>query len=138
VALPLKTPPLPGSRLSLVAHAPTGVSTTGALAGLLVDEWVEAVPSAEETTGLAFHFDGPGSRAPHAILLAVTPDSRTAWDLETLEATVLETLELARLRAVDLTALGEVGQYLPATYLAHGPAGDTVATDFSPLTDQGT
>lgn len=118
-----------------MAHAPGGLDPARPLAGLLVDEWVEVVPNAEETTGLTFHFDSPGARAPQAILLAVAPDDRPAWDLETLEATVLETLDLAKLRAVDLTALTEVGHYLPALYFAHRPDGETVATDFSRLAE---
>jgi hypothetical protein len=68
--------------------------------------------------------------APQAILLAVGSDDRPEWDLDTLEATVLETLELAKLRTVDLTALAEAGQFLPALYFAHNAAGDTIATDF--------
>jgi hypothetical protein len=137
VALPLKTPGLPGGRLSLVAHAPAALDMAGPLMGLLVDEWVEVVPNAEETTGLTFHFDSPGARAPHAVLLAVAPDERPEWDLETLEATMLETLELAKLRAVDLTALEEVGHYLPALYFAHNPAGETVGIDFERMTRTG-
>jgi len=34
------------------------------LAGLLVDEWAEVVPSASETTGVAFRYDPPESMAP--------------------------------------------------------------------------
>jgi hypothetical protein len=119
-----------GGRVSIVALAPSGIDPEKPLAGLLVDEWVETVPSARETTGVAFHFDSPQSRAPQSILLAVPPNNRAEWDLETLEATLLETLELAKLRAVDLTALAEVGQFLPALYFAHNQAGDTVSTDF--------
>ena len=108
---------LAGSRLSLVLHAPTELDLTKPITGLLIDEWVEVVPSKEETTGLTFHYDAPQSRAPQAILLAVAPDERTEWDLDTLEATVLETLELAKLRTIDLTALApDIGQFLPALY----------------------
>ena len=38
--------------------------------GLLLDEWTELVPSARETTGIAFHFDRPNAVAPQAMLLA--------------------------------------------------------------------
>jgi hypothetical protein len=44
---------------------------------------------------------------------------------------LLETLDLARIRAVDPDALGEIGHYLPALYFANNAAGDTVSTDFS-------
>jgi hypothetical protein len=140
------------ARLSLVAHlpgkltpaAPPGNVFTGVdskpvpLAGLLIDEWVEVVPSASETTGLAFHFNEPNARAPQAVLLAVPPDGRGTWEAETLEAILLETLELAKLRAVDAAALqppdanalSPVSQFLPALYFANNAAGETITTDF--------
>jgi hypothetical protein len=46
---------------------------------------------------------------------------------------LLETLDLARIRAVDTDALDEIGHYLPALYLAFNTAGETVSTDFSKL-----
>jgi hypothetical protein len=121
----------PGGRLSLVLHMPTAVDATRSLVGLLADEWTEVVPSAQETTGLVFHFDQPSARAPQAILVAVPPSGQTPWDLETLEATLLETLELARLRAIDPAALSEAAPFLPALYFAQGPPTATVTTDFS-------
>ena len=69
------------------------------LAGLLIDEWVEVVPSRRETTGVTFHYDQPNSAAPQAILLAVPSDQREVWDLDSLEAVLHETMELARMRA---------------------------------------
>jgi hypothetical protein len=144
--------PPTNARLSLVAHLP-GKLTPAAppsnvfvganskpvpLAGLLIDEWIEVVPSASETTGLAFHFNEPNARAPQAVLLAVPPDGRETWEAETLEAILLETLELAKLRAVDASALqppdanalSPVSQFLPALYFANNVAGETITTDF--------
>jgi len=48
-----------------------------------------------------------------------------------LQQVLLETLDLARIRAVDLEALGEVGHYLPAAYFAYNTTGATVSTDFT-------
>jgi hypothetical protein len=138
VGLPFDTPPAEadggpprpaGGRLSLVVQSPTVPDPNRPLAGLVVDEWVEVVPSPQETTGLVFHNDQPNARAPQAILLAVPPDDRPTWDYDTLEATLLETLELARLRTVDLNALGELGHFLPAVYLSTGSGGAAVGTD---------
>ena len=123
------------NRLSLVAWLAAPLAAGQPLAGLLVDEWQERLPATEELAGVALNVERPGARAPQAILLAVAPDGRAAWDLPTLEATVLETLELAKLRAVDPTALGELGHYLPALYFASNAGGDTVSTDFAPLLD---
>lgn len=123
VALPLESEELPGSRISLVVHEPLGIvsdnifSIKQPTAGLMIDEWVEVIPNKKETPGLAFHYDAPQSRAPQAILLAVAPEGIEKWDLATLEATIVETLELAKLRAVDLKAWGdEANQFLPALY----------------------
>src|SRR5690606_915082 len=46
------------------------VGTPGevALRGLLLDAWTEAIPRPDTTTGIAFHYDAPGARAPNAIL----------------------------------------------------------------------
>lgn len=134
VGLPLTSARPPGGRLSLVVHAPSSVDATQPLAGILIDEWTEVVPSPEETTGLVFHYDQPSARAPHAILIAVAPDDKPTWDLETLEATVLETLELARLRTVDPPELSEATPFLPALYFASGDHGWAVTSDFDGLT----
>jgi hypothetical protein len=134
VALP--DPPggaFPAGRLSLVAHLPRAFKPDLPLAGLAIDDWVEVVPSAEVTTGVAFHCESPGARPPQAVLLAVPPPASAQWDVETLEATLLETLDLARLRALDPLALGAdplLQRALPATYLGMNVADDTVSTDF--------
>jgi hypothetical protein len=51
-----------------------------------------------------------------------------------VEGTVLETLELAKIRAVDPDSLGGLGHYLPALYFAHNagaPKPETVSVDFN-------
>jgi len=137
--------PIVSGRLSLVVQSAAGTPpAAGApVAGLVVDEWTEVVPDRTQVTGLSLHVDQPDARAPQAILLAVPPTEAHIWSLSALEATVLETLELARLRLVDGEALAalptgapppgppplQLGQYLPAIYLASAPASDTVTTD---------
>ena len=49
------------------------------LAGLLIDEWVEVVPSATETTGITFQYDQPDACPPQTILLAVPPEVGVPW-----------------------------------------------------------
>src|SRR5205823_4694047 len=41
------------------------------ICGLLLDEWTELVPTTQETTGIAFHFNRPNATAPQSLLLAV-------------------------------------------------------------------
>ena len=103
VALPpAPDKPFPRGRVSLVAQLSSAqpLRFDQPFAGLLLDEWVETVPSPSETTGVAFHYDQPNSAPPQALLLAVPSDRRTTWDLNSLEAVLQETMDLARLRAV--------------------------------------
>ncbi len=101
------------------------------LVGVMFDEWTEMLPSAEETTALAFHFDRPNAPPPQAILIATPPHAATGrpWDLADLRAAVVEALDLAKLRMVDLDSLPQGGHFLPAIYLGHNARGATVATD---------
>jgi hypothetical protein len=135
VGLPLKDgKQIAGGRLSLVMQAAGKIDPRQPLAGLLVDEWVELIPNAKETTGVAFQFNPPDSFAPQSILLAVPPAPDKAWTVGDLQRVLLETLDLARLRAVEAEALDQTGHYLPALYLAFNANNDTVSTDFARLT----
>lgn len=134
VALPLKPgQPLSTSRFSLVVQALPTVDVKLPMTGLLIDEWVEVMPNPKETTGLVFQYDQPDAAPPQSILLAVPPDPDQPWNLWQLQQVLLETLDLARIRAVDPDTLDEVGHYLPAMHFAVNLAGDTVSTDFSKL-----
>ena len=122
-------------KLSLVVQCPpTALDTTQALAGLWVDEWTEVVPNATETTALTFQFNPPDACAPQCILLAVPPQPDQAWTVGSLYRVLLETLDLAKLRAVDAESLTDASQYLPGLYLAFNAKDDAVSTDFDPLT----
>jgi len=134
VGLPLdvgKT--LAGGRLSIAVQSSAAIDVSKPLAGLLIDEWVEVVPSATETTGIALQYDRPNSAPPQTILIAVPPDLEAPWTVWSLQQVLLETLDLARLRAVDPDSLNEVGHYLPAMYFAINTDGDTVSTDFTKI-----
>jgi hypothetical protein len=98
--------------------------------GLLLDQWPEILPNREEDAGVVFHYDAPGAQAPHAVLLAVPPRQAEQWSYDDIEATLLETLESARARTVDLSDLGRYGQVLPAAYLAANPDNAAIATSF--------
>lgn len=123
------------SPLSLVAFAPQATPASGAeIAGMALDEWVEVLPSQQQITGISFHQDDPTARAPQTLLVAVRPDNFPEWTLESLEGTVLEGLDLAKIRAVDMDALTDLGHYLPALYFAYnagGPQVEAISTDFN-------
>jgi hypothetical protein len=142
VALPTEPDQtIPGGKLSLVAHLslPTGIQFDQPLAGLLIDEWVEVVPSRRETSGLSFHYDQPGACAPQSVLIAMASDNdRTVWDLDMLESILNETLDLAQTRALSLDGRTEgvwFEDQLPAGAVPFGD-GETwnwVSTDPAPL-----
>ena len=124
----------PHGKLSLVLQTLGPISPAQALTGLLVDEWVEVIPSRQETTALAFQFDLPNSCAPQSVLIAVPPVPGKDWTAETLRKVLMETLDLAKLRGVDTASLGAAAQHLPGLYLAFNAADHAVSTDFHPLT----
>ncbi|HVN78746.1 MAG TPA: hypothetical protein VMW38_07095 [Terriglobia bacterium] len=141
-------PPVPGQqilggRLSLVAHMPMKPALPfpfgEPLVGLLIDEWVEVVPSNVETTGLAFHYDQPNSCPPQAVLIAVPSDeTREVWDLDFLDSVLQETFDLAQMRAISFNGLGEavwVEDSLPAgaTPLGDGESWNWVSTNPVPF-----
>lgn len=103
----------PGPQLVL-AYGPGGALAAPTVAVGVVDAFAEAVPDSTHTATAAFAFATPASRAPQAILLAVTPQEEERLDSETLLATLLETRELARVRMLraedaglwDAAALG--------------------------------
>lgn len=137
VALPQPDGAIASPRTALVALMPHSLPAKGPLVGLMIDEWVDTIPNPQETAGVAFHFNAPQAQAPQAILLAVPPPGQTQWRLDTLEAILQETLDLAQLRTVDNAALfaeSDSLPELPALYLAHNAAGDTIATDLGPIT----
>ena len=132
-------PALPGKsvaagKLSLIVQAATSFDPRVPISGLLVDEWVEVVPSTEETTAIAFQFNPPDTCAPQSILLAVPPVMDQPWTAGMLQRVLIETLDLAKLRAVDAEALGEGGHYLPAAYFGFNVNDEVVSTDFAPIT----
>lgn len=69
--------------------------------GLLLDEWTEVIPSREETLGLAFHYDQPNSEPPQTLLLVTPGDFTGHWRWDDLVATLHETLDMAKKRAVE-------------------------------------
>ena len=130
-----------GPRLNLAligAEVPDGSTT---MAGIVIDEWAEAVPSTTEITGVAFQHETPVAQAPQAVILAVPADlSQPLWTSDMLEQTLLEVLTLAKIRTVDSDCLADIGQLFPALFFANnvgtvatGGEPDTISTEFLPL-----
>jgi hypothetical protein len=122
-------PPAKG-RVALACFTP-GAVANAPYAGLLIDEWPERIPSTSETAAVAFHYEEPKARAPQACLLAVCPDARASWDADLVGAILQETLELAKIRSVDLSSLQQMGAMLPALYFALNLKSATVSANFA-------
>ncbi len=113
----------PQGCISLAIHAPFPITVNGdtqRIAGILIDQWEERIPSSEEITGVSFNYDQPNAQAPNALLLAVPgewDEKEGHWSLADLFETVYDTMDLTKVRLVDLDAFRKVGQFLPALYL---------------------
>lgn len=57
----------------VVTYGPEPPPPVGPLAIGIIDTWAEVIPDEQHTASAAFRFNAPGSRAPQALLLAVTP-----------------------------------------------------------------
>jgi hypothetical protein len=136
VALPPATAIAQGAA-GIVVHAPGGFDPRRPAAGLVVDEWTEAVPGSIETTALSFHYDAPAARPPQAIVLAVTGAPDTAqWSFDELLGVVRETIALAHLRAVGPRDMPDLGGYLPGLYVPQDVTGDVPGIDLFDLADR--
>lgn len=103
--------------ISMLQCLPHGFQPAAVQSGLLIDEWTETLPQRDEVTGITFNFDQPNSAPPSAILLAVTPEITGKWRWDNLAATVLDTMERAKLRAVEpdmIDSLKGFGTLLPS------------------------
>ncbi len=109
-----------GEHLAYTAHYAVPFDKTRPQCGLLLDEWTEVIPTVEETTGVAFHFDQPNSEPPQTMLLATSPTLTGTWRWNDLVDAVRETFDEARLRAVEPTQVDKTpySRFLPAALMS--------------------
>jgi hypothetical protein len=106
-----------GDFLSVVQHLPSsGFQPAATQTGLLLDAWAETIPTREETTGIAVHYNQPNAQPPQVLLLAVAPVLTGTWTWDTLVGVMSDTLRRAKLRAVEPDQLqtSALGHLLPA------------------------
>jgi hypothetical protein len=98
------------------------------ICGLMIDQWSEQLPFETVDTGIALNADTPNQQPPNCCLLAVPGERKPngKWTPGELEAIVSDTLELAKIRAVDLDALPDLKGLLPAVFLPIQPDQDFV------------
>ncbi len=132
--------------LSIVAHGSNAFQTGVRQSGVLLDDWTEEIPTAEETTGISFRFNQPNAAPPQTLLLVVTPDQTGSWEWDDLVGTLSDTLRRAKRRAVEPAQLEQQGMawnaFAPAlvsefsTLIQNDVSLDLMGMlDFKPLTD---
>jgi hypothetical protein len=92
------------------------VDPAGAMAGLAVGTWTEALPIDDQVPAIAFHFDAPSSRPPQAVILCVAEPGE-GFSFDHVRLTVSQVLRRAQQRMVGPEIVEGFGQYIPATYL---------------------
>jgi len=109
-----------GDRLCYTAHFVQPFDRTEWQCGVLIDEWTEVIPAAEETTGLTFHYDRPNAEAPQAFLLVTPPVFTGSWQWQDIVDAVSETLDRAKNRAVEPAHVDQTAYapFLPMTVMA--------------------
>lgn len=101
-----------GDSLSLVMINDQALNTGSTFCGLVLDEWLEIIPGKEETSGIAFNYNQPNAAAPQTLLLAVTPENTNVWEWDNLVHTIIDTIEMAKNRAVE-------PDHLEKSFLSH-------------------
>src|SRR5690606_32205245 len=90
-----------GDKVSIMMINPELATAQLWNSGLVLDEWVEIIPVKEETSGIVFNYNQPNATPPQSILLAVTPSLTNRWEWDDLVHTIIDTVELGKIRAVE-------------------------------------
>ena len=149
-ALPAEGP-WPASPVAHIVLEQLGTVDAGAaVAGLVVDAWVEDLPAqpgpkadpndprpGRARTGLAIRSNSASSRPPQAVLSAVSPDGKR-WTTDSLRKVIEQTLELAQVRMVTLERLAGEGLVLPALYTRSSSLQGQQYLEFSKLAELST
>ena len=90
-----------GDYVSLLLLNAQQLQVPGVQSGLVIDEWIEIIPTKEQTTGITFNYNNPNASPPQSLLLAVSPEITNQWAWDDLVYTIIDTVELAKNRAVE-------------------------------------
>lgn len=109
---------------STVLYAPEGFSLekedAKTVYGLVIEEFSEHIPNEKVDTGLSFNYNAPNNEPPQAMLLAVHPkagkETDADWTEDHLKDILYDTMDLYKIRMVDIEAMEEYGYVLPMPY----------------------
>jgi hypothetical protein len=98
--------------------------------GLLLDEWAEVIPVTQRDTAVAFNYQRPDNEPPQTMLLVTAASNTGTWQWADLVAALMETLQLAKKRAVEPAFLDPTvySRFLPATVVASTSYAITIST----------
>jgi hypothetical protein len=98
--------------------------------GLLLDEWTEVIPVTQRDTAITFNYNRPDTEPPQSMLLVTSPSVTGTWHWDDLIAALVETLALAKKRAVEPSFLDSTvyTRLLPATVMASTSYAITIST----------
>ncbi len=98
--------------------------------GLLLDEWTEVIPVTQRDTAISFNYNRPDNEPPQSMLLVTSPSVTGTWNWDDLVAALVETLALAKKRAVEPSFLDPTvySRFLPATVTASTSYAITIST----------
>jgi len=120
-------------KLLYTAHYAVPFDKNKPQCGIVIDEWTEVIPSEEETTGIAFHYDQPNSEPPQTMLLVTPPEFTGNWKWDDIIESMEETLEMAKKRTIEplMVEKTSYAQFLPTTMMAVTMHWVTVATNLA-------
>jgi hypothetical protein len=130
---------LEADRLLYTAHFVVDFAKSTPQTGLLLDEWTEVIPGIEAMTGVSFHYDRPNNEPPQTMLLVTPTAFSGAWQWADLVDALNETLDLARMRAVEPDQIDATAYatFLPATIMATTQSGLTISANLAVNNDVG-
>lgn len=107
------------------------INMSDKLCGVMIDEWTEEIPNVEETAAIAFHYNTPNAEAPQSMLLVTPPEIKGNWSLDDILDTIISTMELAKVRAVEPDHISKtpLGQFLPMTVFYAAAYNTSVVTN---------
>ena len=120
LGLPFTEPPDEGRSGTLLLNYEAELDTTEPWAGLMIDDWNDVIPNAVEQTGVAMHYLSPQAQAPQAVLVAVPSRQSTAWSFAELLASLEQTMDLMKIRAVETEDV-DASQVFPPLVLGTNP-----------------
>ena len=102
----------------------------GRQCGLLIDEWAEVLPATTRDTAITFNFNRPDNEPPQTMLLVTPASNSPQWQWNDLVDALNETLDLAKKRAVEPSALDSTvyARFLPATVMSATTYAITIST----------